>query len=40
MSIFQGLLNLGYIVYILASASLIVTVLYHELRPRSTEEFR
>lgn len=40
MTFFQGLLVFLYVVSILASASLIVTVLYHELRPRSTEEFR
>lgn len=40
MSFLQGLLVFGYIVHILGSASLIVTVLYHELRPRGTEEFR
>lgn len=40
MTFFQGLLVFGYIVHIWASASLIASVLYHELRPRGTEEFR
>jgi len=40
MTFFQGLLMFLYVVCILESASLIVTVLYHELCPRSTEEFR
>jgi hypothetical protein len=40
MIFFQGLLMFLYVVCILESVSLIVTVLYHELSPRDLKEFR
>ncbi len=40
MTFFQGLHVLLLVVCILIIVSIIVDILYHELCPRSTEEFR